>query len=976
MTVSSTTTKVSYSGNGSTTVFAYGFKIFADADLRVIERAADGNETVKSLTTHYTVSGAGTDSGGNVTFGTAPASGVTVIIKRNLTLTQGTDYVANDPFPAESHEEALDRLTFIAQGIQEELDRTIKASETNTLTGAEFTISATDRANKVFSFDGSGNLAVTQELGTFKGDWAASTTYAVRDLVKDTSTNNIFIVNTAHTSSGSQPLTSNANSAKYDLIVDAASATSAQTAAASSASSASTSASTATTKASEAATSATNAASSATAAAASETAAAASETASAASETASAASETAAAASQTAAAASASSASTSAATATTKASEASTSASTATTKATEAATSATTASTQASNASTSASTATTKASEASTSATNAASSATAAASSATAAASSQTAAAASAASAASAFDNFDDRFLGSKTSDPSTDNDGDALVTGALYFNTTANEMRVFDGGNFIAATSAGNVSLILYEYTATAGQTTFSGSDDNSATLSYTADNLQVVMNGIVLDTSDFTATNGTSVVLASGAATGDLINIYAFKSFTTADMVSKTNGGTFSGNVTFSGNLTADGGSIKLDGNYPTGTGNVALGDGALDDGSLSGNFNTAIGDNALSSNSSGASNTAIGNDAGISNTSGFQNVFVGDTAGDANTTGAAGVAVGYGALGSNTTASNNTALGYQALTANETGTGNVVAGDLALDASVNGSNNVAVGSQAGSTGTSLSNCVFVGRQAGLNCTGNSNTLLGRSAGENISSGAKNTIVGQYNGNQVGVDIRTSNNNIVLSDGDGNAPVVIDTSRIRLGNAGSGVPNDSVWAGTATRSGSVFFSSGTNNDNHYLGIQSKSNSNMYLSKKSGYTDSTYISFFNNNTMNGSIRTTGSAVAYNTTSDYRVKDNVADMTGAIARVKQLAPKRFNFIADDSVTVDGFLAHEAQTVVPEAVSGTHNEVDDDGNAVLQGIDQSKLVPLLVGALQEAIAKIETLETKVAALEAG
>ena len=276
MTASSTTTKVSYSGNGSTTVFAYGFKIFADADLRVIERAADGTETVKSLTTHYTVSGAGTDSGGNVTFGTAPASGVTVIIKRNLTLTQGTDYVANDPFPAESHEEALDRLTFIAQGIQEELDRTIKASETNTISGAEFTVSATDRANKIFAFDSSGDLSVTQELGTFRGNWAASTAYAVRDLVKDTSTNNIFIVNTAHTSSGAQPLTTNANSAKYDLIVDAASATTSATNAASSATAAASSATAA----------ANSATASATAQAASETAKTASETAKAAAETA------------------------------------------------------------------------------------------------------------------------------------------------------------------------------------------------------------------------------------------------------------------------------------------------------------------------------------------------------------------------------------------------------------------------------------------------------------------------------------------------------------------------------------------------------------------------------------------------------------------------------------------------------------------------------------------------------------------
>ena len=118
-----------------------------------------------------------------------------------------------------------------------------------------------------------------------------------------------------------------------------------------------------------------------------------------------------------------------------------------------------------------------------------------------------------------------------------------------------------------------------------------------------------------------------------------------------------------------------------------------------------------------------------------------------------------------------------------------------------------------------------------------------------------------------------------------------------------------------------------------------------------------------------------GVIQVNSSSTNYATSSDYRLKENVADMTGAITRVKALSPKRFNFIVDPDRTVDGFLAHEAQTVVPEAITGTHNEVDDDGNAVMQGIDQSKLVPLLTGALQEAIAKIETLETQRADLEA-
>ena len=164
MTVSTTTNRASYSGNGSTAAFAYGFKIFADADLTVIIRSSAGVETTKTLTTHYTVSGAGTDSGGNVTFttGNIPASGETVVILRKLTLTQGTDYVANDPFPAESHEDALDRLTMITQQLDEAVGRSLKVSQTNVIATSEFTTSASARANKLLSFDGSGDLTVTE----------------------------------------------------------------------------------------------------------------------------------------------------------------------------------------------------------------------------------------------------------------------------------------------------------------------------------------------------------------------------------------------------------------------------------------------------------------------------------------------------------------------------------------------------------------------------------------------------------------------------------------------------------------------------------------------------------------------------------------------------------------------------------------------------------------------------------------------
>ena len=270
MTVSSTTVKQSYSGNGSTSAFTYSFLINSTAELKVIIRTnSTGTETVKSIGTHYNVSDSA--GSGTVTFtsGNIPASGETVVLIRDTNLTQATDYVENDPFPAESHESALDKLTLQTQELQEELDRSIKLSRTNTMTSTEFTVGSTDRANKILAFDSSGEISVTQELGSFKGNWAASTAYVGRDIVKDTSTNNIFIVNTAHTSSGSQPLTTNSNSAKYDLLVDASSATTSQTAAASSATAAASSATTASTQASNASSSATAAASSATSSAAS-----------------------------------------------------------------------------------------------------------------------------------------------------------------------------------------------------------------------------------------------------------------------------------------------------------------------------------------------------------------------------------------------------------------------------------------------------------------------------------------------------------------------------------------------------------------------------------------------------------------------------------------------------------------------------------------------------------------------------------
>ena len=139
------------------------------------------------------------------------------------------------------------------------------------------------------------------------------------------------------------------------------------------------------------------------------------------------------------------------------------------------------------------------------------------------------------------------------------------------------------------------------------------------------------------------------------------------------------------------------------------------------------------------------------------------------------------------------------------------------------------------------------------------------------------------------------------------------------------------------------------------------------------FLGETTTTSNSVALLFANPNGVRGSIVIQSASTAYNTTSDYRLKENVIDLDGAIDRVKQLAPKRFNFINDEK-TIDGFLAHEAATVVPESVTGTHNEIDAKGNPVYQGIDTSKLVPLLTAALQEEIAKREALEARIAALE--
>jgi hypothetical protein len=431
MTVSSTTVKDSYSGNDSTTEFTYTFKIFADTDLQVIIRSSTGTETVKTLTTHYTVAGAGVAGGGSITFtaGNIPATGETVVIRREVPQTQAIDYIANDPFPAESHEEGLDRATMTIQQMQEELDRAIKLSRTNTMTSTEFTVGATARANKILAFDSAGEISVTQELGTFKGSDTTTTTaaYLQRDIIKSTTAgqlNNVYIC-VADSIIG-DTLT---DTDHFALLVDAYSA----------------------------ATSATAAASSATTAGNSATASANSATASA------------------------------------------------------------------------------------NSATTSGNSATASANSATASANSATAAAASA-------DAFDDIYLGTKSSDPSTDNDGDALAAGMLYFNSTNDILRVYSGSAWQdAAISATGVVTLTGTQTLT-NKTLTSPKINEDVAVTSTATELNLldgstagtIANSKAVIYSAAGQVNGTTLAIAGTAITSTAaeLNLLDNATVTTAEI------------------------------------------------------------------------------------------------------------------------------------------------------------------------------------------------------------------------------------------------------------------------------------------------------------------------------------------------------------------------------------------------------------------------------------------------------
>ena len=422
-----------------------------------------------------------------------------------------------------------------------------------------------------------------------------------------------------------------------------------------------------------------------------------------------------------------------------------------------------------------------------------------------------------------------------------TASDNTAVGRSALGVNTAAQNTAVGRSALVVNTTGASNTAT---GYRALAGNTT--GASNASfgvdSLLSNTTGGFNTALGALALN-ANTTASNNTAigyqaqysnttgtenVAVGKGAlytnSTGNFNNAFGSGALNanTVSYNSAFGHGSLNANTTGAENAVFGGAAALVN---TTGSGLTGMGYTALRF-NTTGSNNTAIGDAALYSNTTASNNTAVGYQAGYSNTTGTQLAALGYQAAYANTTGFATTAVGVYAMLANTTGDNNTSVGYRTLYSNTTGSQNVAVGRDALFSNTTASNNTAVGHQAGYTNSTGNSSTFVGYQAGYtsnnSATYSGNTCLGYRAGYSlttgvnntfvggldatnnyasgslITTGSKNTILGNYAGNQGGLDIRTANNYIVLSDGDGNPRGIFDGS----GNLGLGVAPTSTWA------------------------------------------------------------------------------------------------------------------------------------------------------------------------------
>jgi hypothetical protein len=356
--ISDVARRIVYTGSAGVGPYAFDFEVLEQTDIKVYK-----NDVLLTLTTDYTVSISSSLGTGSVTLVSAATGSDRITIVGARPVERTTDFTTGGDFFADTLNDELDSQTILVQQVAETAERSIKAPVTDPTNINMVLPINTARAGKTLAFDSNGNPVAGDPIGNWRGNWAAGTSYQNRDLIKDTTNSNVYLCTVAHTSSGSLPISTNADSAKWALVVDAAAADASADAAADSADDAAASASLANDWATK----------------------------------------------------------TSGAVAGGEYS--------AKYHAQAAASSATDAQTAENNAETAQ----------------------------TAAEAAQAAAESARDATLAAYDSFDDRYLGTKTADPSVDNDGNALVAGALYFNSVSGIMKLYTGSAWVAAYVSGD---------------------------------------------------------------------------------------------------------------------------------------------------------------------------------------------------------------------------------------------------------------------------------------------------------------------------------------------------------------------------------------------------------------------------------------------------------------------------------------------------------------------------------------
>ena len=565
----------------------------------------------------------------------------------------------------------------------------------------------------------------------------------------------------------------------------------------------------------------------------------------------------------------------------------------------------------------------------------------------------------------------------------------------ALTFNSDTN-MGIYRGGTDILKFVTAGTDAITID----ASQNVTIGNNlsitGNGSTSDLTGSNIFRIMG----DDVRITNSSGSEAMATSNADGAVTLYHDASPKLATTNTGIDVTGTAVTDGLTVAGNVSIDGGTIKLDGNYPIGTDNVALGNTALTTNVTGGsnvavganalalttnNSNTAVGTNSLANTANAGNNTAVGQASGLSNTSGENGVFIGRQAGYSNTTGGSNVAVGRDALYSNTTASNNTAVGYQALltstTASEnnafgkgslqnatTGGDNSAFGVHTLHANTEGSANVAMGHYALDANTTGSNNVGIGSGAlGDNTTGERNICIGSIAGEEITTADDCIGIGYRSCGGGATSETTGHDNVCVGTDSGQT--------LTTGERNTCIGRD---AGTSITNGS---------QNSCIGFEANvASSGANNSFTLGNSDITTLRC--NDTSISSL------------SDQRDKTNIQDLPSeaGLALINALRPVTFNWDRrewyDDGtpdgsrVSTDfdndvansglrqGFIAQEVATAISGIKALEDEKLVYDINPDKLELAPAKLITNLVKAVQELSAKNDALEARLSALENG